>query len=287
MHKYLKKSSQSNHTVVTDAFQGKLQVTRSTASATPAAATATVSQVPFFKLSLDLPTKPLFREDYSNNNKSQEEKDDVLSTVSLFELLEKFNGQPVSSTEDDTTTSQYGLTSLPKYLILHVKRFSQNNYTIEKNGTIVSFPLKNLDMRTYLTEEARANIPLVSALDGMSNSALKGIATRYVGQEQVNGIVERPELISVVSKVVSNCTKYDLVANVGHKCSQMSMDQGSNMIRQTNPHDNGMYHAQVYHRMGKQWYSIQDLSVQEVPNELITKSEVLMLLYERKDVLTA
>ena len=64
-----------------------------------------------------------------------------------------------------------------------------------------------------------------------------------------------------------------------------SMDQGSNMIRQTDPHDNGMYHAQVYHRMGKQWYSIQDLSVQEVPHEIITKSEVLMLLYERKDVL--
>ena len=63
------------------------------------------------------------------------------------------------------------------------------------------------------------------------------------------------------------------------------MDQGSNMIRQTDPHDNGMYHAQVYHRMGKQWYSIQDLSVQEVPHEIITKSEVLMLLYERKDVL--
>ena len=177
--------------------------------------------MPFFKLSLNLPKKKLFR-DQTQDNKA-DEKDDVLSTVSLYELLEKFNGQavPTATSDDESATSTYGLTKLPKYLILHIKRFSQNNYTIEKNGTIVSFPLKNLDMRAYMTEAAKAMVPSVAALGAMSNSELKKIALGSVKKEIVQGIVERPELIRLVTGIVSNCTKYDLVGNVGHKEEQM------------------------------------------------------------------
>ena len=302
MHKYLKKASQSNQTVVTDAFQGHLQVRRvedesvgsassssssSSSSTSSSTSSSSLLNIPFFKLSLDLPTKPLFRNDSKKNA-----EEDVLSTVSLFELLEKFDGRPVasvsssSSSSDATATSTptmstYGLTRLPKYLILHIKRFSRNNYTMEKNGTIVSFPLRNLDMRQYMTEEARAAIPPVASLAALSNSALKAVAIAV--EKDVSSVVERDDLVSVVSNAVSTYTKYDLVANVGHKVGIMSVE-GNNMVQQKNPHDLGMYHAQVNHRTGKQWYQIQDLDVQEVPNELITKSEVLMLLYERKNV---
>ena len=332
MHKYLKKASKSNTTVVTDAFQGHLQVCKhssggsgssegtnsedittttssssssssSSSAVTEDAAVSTVSttstKVPFFKLSLDLPSKPLFRDE--STKRSKDDEVDLLSTVSLFELLEKFDGHPItsnaseelsatassststasSSTSTSTTTSTtYGLTHLPKYLLLHVKRFSHNNYTVEKNNTIVSFPLRNLDMRPYMTKDALLNIPVATSLNTKSNSELKLIAKNI--QCNITNIVERNELLKVVTEAVIGYTKYDLVANVGHKVADV--DTGSNLVQQQNPHDAGMYHSQVYHRMGKQWYQIQDLDVQEVPNELITKSEVLMLLYERKNV---
>ena len=131
-----------------------------------------------------------------------------------------------------------------------------------------------------MTKDALLNIPVATSLNTKSNSELKLIAKNI--QCNITNIVERNELLKVVTEAVIGYTKYDLVANVGHKVADV--DTGSNLVQQQNPHDAGMYHSQVYHRMGKQWYQIQDLDVQEVPNELITKSEVLMLLYERKNV---
>ena len=246
-------------------------------------------------MSLDLPKKKLFREK-NNNEGGENEDDEVLNMISLYELLEKFNGS--SSIVNETGSKiKYGIVQLPKYLILHIKRFTKNSYTIEKNGTIVSFPLKNLDMKEYMTGGIK--IPSITSLTNLNNNEIKTIAIQYSNNKNIiNGIVERDELIRVTTNIINNYTKYDLVANIGHKVSQMlvyffhyyycsttksmsvvliaeticiffsffffrSMGQGSNMIRQTNPHDNGMYHSQVYHRMGKQWYSIQDLDVSE------------------------
>lgn len=41
----------------------------------------------------------------------------------------------------------YKLLSLPKYVILYIKRFTKNNFFLEKNPTIVNFPVKNLELR--------------------------------------------------------------------------------------------------------------------------------------------
>ena len=38
-----------------------------------------------------------------------------------------------------------------RYLIIHIKRFSTNTqFEVEKNPTIVAFPIKNLDLRDFL-----------------------------------------------------------------------------------------------------------------------------------------
>ena len=42
------------------------------------------------------------------------------------------------------------LTRLPKYLIMHVKRFTKNNFFMEKNPTIVNFPVKNLELKDVI-----------------------------------------------------------------------------------------------------------------------------------------
>jgi U4/U6.U5 tri-snRNP-associated protein 2 len=42
------------------------------------------------------------------------------------------------------------IAKLPKYLIVHIKRFSKNTQTfLEKNPTIVNFPIKNLELGHY------------------------------------------------------------------------------------------------------------------------------------------
>lgn len=35
-------------------------------------------------------------------------------------------------------------------MIIHIKRFTKNDYFIEKNPTIVNFPIKNLDLSEYV-----------------------------------------------------------------------------------------------------------------------------------------
>lgn len=42
---------------------------------------------------------------------------------------------------------------MPKYLIIHIKRFYKNEYFIEKNPTIVNFPIRNLDLTEFVWNE--------------------------------------------------------------------------------------------------------------------------------------
>lgn len=42
---------------------------------------------------------------------------------------------------------QYRIVQLPEYLVCHLKRFTKNTWFVEKNPTIVTFPVKNLEMK--------------------------------------------------------------------------------------------------------------------------------------------
>ena len=90
---------------------------------------------PFLFLSLDLPPMPLFQD--LNEKK-------IIPQVSLTSILAKFNGRQTQ--EFGPTLKRHQLKVLPKYLILHIKRFTKNNFVEEKNPTIVNFPLRGIDM---------------------------------------------------------------------------------------------------------------------------------------------
>ena len=51
-----------------------------------------------------------------------------------------------------TVKQKYQIKRLPKYLVLHVKRFSKNNFFKEKNQSIVNFPIKGLDLTDYVAD---------------------------------------------------------------------------------------------------------------------------------------
>ncbi len=57
---------------------------------------------------------------------------------------------------------RYELLELPPFLIFHLARFTKNKFFTEKNPTIVTFPIKNLDLGVYLQSDKAAAIPSVS-----------------------------------------------------------------------------------------------------------------------------
>jgi len=90
---------------------------------------------PFLFLALDLPPTPLFQD--------QNEKK-IIPQVQLSTILAKFDG--ATTQEFGPTLKRHHLTALPRYVILHIKRFTKNNFVEEKNPTIVNFPMRGVDM---------------------------------------------------------------------------------------------------------------------------------------------
>ncbi|EGD72995.1 U4/U6.U5 tri-snRNP-associated protein 2 [Salpingoeca rosetta] len=154
------KLSKHGHTVISDTFKGKMLVTsRKLPPTQDMQEVANIridpnaeeykpktTEIEYMFLGLDLPPAPLFHDELQQN---------VIPQVALFELLNKFDG--VSSHEyktyKDTVMKTFRLKTLPKYLIMHIKRFTKNTFFVEKNPTIVNFPVKNVDLSDYIAEE--------------------------------------------------------------------------------------------------------------------------------------
>ncbi|KAM0030214.1 putative ubiquitinyl hydrolase 1 [Helianthus debilis subsp. tardiflorus] len=113
----------SNNNIVHQCFQGELEVVKDGADA---------SRMPFLMLGLDLPAPPLCN--------------DKIPQVPLFNMFKKFDGETVN----EVACVRYRVTRLPRYLILHMRRFTKNDFFVEKNPTIVNFPVKNLELKDYI-----------------------------------------------------------------------------------------------------------------------------------------
>ncbi|RZB41559.1 U4/U6.U5 tri-snRNP-associated protein 2, partial [Asbolus verrucosus] len=79
------------------------------------------------------------------------------AVVNLYQLLTKFNGQTEKEykTYKENFMKRFEITRLPPYLILYIKRFTKNTFYVEKNPTIVNFPVKNVDFGEFLTPEVK------------------------------------------------------------------------------------------------------------------------------------
>lgn len=74
----------------------------------------------------------------------------MIAEIELSKVLSKFDGKTFTDDVMSSTRRLYSIARLPKFLILHIKRFRKNEWFTEKNPTIVRFPIMNLDMRDYL-----------------------------------------------------------------------------------------------------------------------------------------
>uniref|UniRef100_A0A5K3F6Y6 ubiquitinyl hydrolase 1 n=1 Tax=Mesocestoides corti TaxID=53468 RepID=A0A5K3F6Y6_MESCO len=103
----------------------------------------------FLYLTCDLPPPPLYLDEF---------KESIIPQVPLSTLLAKFNGvtEKEYKTHCDSTMRRFCLKKLPPYLILFMKRIVKNVFTLEKNPTIVNFPIKSIDFGELLDQDARS-----------------------------------------------------------------------------------------------------------------------------------
>jgi U4/U6.U5 tri-snRNP-associated protein 2 len=69
--------------------------------------------------------------------------------VPIFGLLGRYDGATLN---DDIRAGRrrFRVTRLPRFLALHFRRFTKNNFFVEKNPTLVTFPVKNLELRDVM-----------------------------------------------------------------------------------------------------------------------------------------
>uniref|UniRef100_A0A7S0XB69 Ubiquitinyl hydrolase 1 n=1 Tax=Mantoniella antarctica TaxID=81844 RepID=A0A7S0XB69_9CHLO len=135
LHHDLSGKKKGGKSVINRCFQGELEVTTVGGDAAVAP-----EKMPFYMLALDLPQAPLFQDVMEKN---------TIPQVPLYQILQKFDGE----TEYEVLRGgrkKFKVSRLPRYLIVHHKRFTRNNFFVEKNPTIVTFPVKNLQLSDHI-----------------------------------------------------------------------------------------------------------------------------------------
>jgi len=148
LHTALGGTKKPGSSVIQRAFQGTVRVTTIKADETEDEGES--KTIPYLYLTVDVPPAPLFKDALERN---------IIPQVPLFALLNKFDGQTCQEMMNGDRR-KYVITKLPPYLIVHVKRFSKNTQQfLEKNPTIVNFPVRNLELGQYtsLSEADKAN----------------------------------------------------------------------------------------------------------------------------------
>ena len=68
-------------------------------------------------------------------------------------LMKKFDGKTYFEEPVTCIKRRYRIKKLPDYLFVHIKRFSKNEFFLEKNPTILNFPIKSLDLSDFVHVE--------------------------------------------------------------------------------------------------------------------------------------
>jgi U4/U6.U5 tri-snRNP-associated protein 2 len=315
--------SNKKKTVVHDSFQGEIEIKTRTFNSKSSYLKAdkndmsvseendesfveTITKTNFNFLSLDIPPTPLFRDSSGGM---------IIPQIPLFEVLKKFDGHTWTDHIDATgklTRKQFSIKKFPKYLILHLVRFTKNNFNAEKNVTIVTFPVKNLELRDYLFQNNETLINIEN-VEEKSISDLKEIVRKYGSPSNVSklpSIIDKSELIDLATIVVSDSnsqqllsSKYDLLSNICHDSvvagagsgsksggkATKNVSQGGSGGTNSNTgarssSTEGYYRTHLQNKSTGQWFELQDLHVSETMPQLIGLSESYMLIYERKDI---
>ncbi|KAJ9108774.1 hypothetical protein QFC21_000094 [Naganishia friedmannii] len=191
---------------------------------------------PFLFLALDLPAAPLFQD--LNEKK-------IIPQVPLSTILAKFDGE--STQEIGPTLKRHHLTRLPPYLILHIKRFTKNNFVEEKNPTIVNYPMA-IDLKDYV--DPKPSSPMQTMYSLLAN-------------------VPHESTIASTSS-----------AGIGSGVSQKKKDKAEDDTT-------WKIHLRAGAGGGEaeKWFALQDLEVREVRADMVFLGDTVIQVWERRDML--
>ena len=289
--------SNKKTSIVHQCFQGYIDIITFAKSENSDEVIENVNENQFMFLPLDIPPTPLFRDSTGGM---------VIPQIPLFEILKKFDGHKITETVSAggiLNRQKLIVKKLPQFLILHLVRFTRNNFNVEKNVSIVTFPVKNLELKDYITysEDISAHISSIENLDlkNMTIDSLKQVVMRYGSEElqkRLGSVIEKQDLIEIAEaarriELNSHATKFDLVANICHdsQVSQqlaISSNSGTNTDKKkisAQKVPDGSYRVHTKSTATGQWFEIEDLHVKETMPQLIGLSESYILIYQRKD----
>lgn len=252
-------------------------------------------EIPFVILSLNIPASPLFKDSEGGL---------VIPQLPLYDVLKRYSGEQCFDIGVPGVSKTYTIRELPRYLFIHLKRFTKNNFSQEKNSTIVTFPMKNLELRDYYfpndSTAARAlAVPSSEEIGQMSILELKSYISKSSSDQakQMSVIIDKEELVCLARAISDQQrrifgTKYDLICNI---CHDSVIGQGLQVGEQKNMHTTqskpavategiipGKFRTHCLNRTTNQWYEIQDLYVTEMSPQIIGLSESYLLVYEKK-----
>uniref|UniRef100_W5M0S7 Ubiquitin carboxyl-terminal hydrolase 2 n=1 Tax=Lepisosteus oculatus TaxID=7918 RepID=W5M0S7_LEPOC len=109
--------------------------------------------------------------------------------VSLMDCMRLFTKEDVLDGDEKPTcyrckarrkcTKKFTIQKFPKILVLHLKRFSEARVRTSKLSTFVSFPLKDLDLREFASENSIHAVYNLYAVSNHSGTTMGGHYTAY------------------------------------------------------------------------------------------------------------
>lgn len=147
--------------------------------------------------------------------------------------------------------------TLPEVLSIHIKRFSHNSYFGSKIGRHVTFPLENLDMAPFLTQQRTPS--------EIASAAAAAAAAPAASKDKKKELKSSSSSASA-SASSSSPALYDLFAIVRH----LGSVSGGHYIAYCRSHTTG------------KWFEFDDKHVTEISEEKVAKIEAYVLFYRRK-----
>lgn len=216
----------------------------------------TTTSSPFLFLSLTLPPSPLFPEKLLGSANAA-----VIPQVSLLALLSKFDGQHQHNVNIQTSKTHI-LTKLPPVLVFQIPRFTLNEFKdLEKNPTLVSFPLTDLDMAPFVKDyQVDVDVSDVSSLsvtellskakDLCMKMETSDRAKYHKKHQQITLIKEKDELRSAVTTLINEYNHYNKTSSLYDLVSSVVP------IYETKEQDLS-YYAHVKHLASNVWYAAE------------------------------
>ncbi|KAJ8369254.1 hypothetical protein SKAU_G00092820 [Synaphobranchus kaupii] len=109
--------------------------------------------------------------------------------VSLIECMRLFTKEDVLDGDEKPTcyrckarrkcTKKFTIQKFPKILVLHLKRFSEARIRTSKLSTFVNFPMKDLDLREFASENRINAVYTLYAVSNHSGTTMGGHYTAY------------------------------------------------------------------------------------------------------------